>query len=157
MIMRRTDKEITDKLEQYEILTKGQILRLAMSLNDEPYVVPMNYGFKDGELFLHSALEGRKVTILKKNPKVCFEVSIDTELIKNPVSCKWTYYFRSVIGRGKVVFLETEAEKRAGLDVIMTHFGSIDNSYKDEHVRNINVFKIVIEEMTGKASPVKRD
>lgn len=154
--MRRTEKEISDRIEQYEILSKGQIIRVAMALNNEPYVVPMSYGFKDGELFMHSALEGKKIEMLRKNPNVCFEVSIDTELLKRDNSCGWTYCFRSVIGRGTAVFVSDEREKRRGLDIIMNHYGSYENSYKDEILNRTVVIKIEIDELTGKKSPVSR-
>lgn len=154
--MRRTDKEITDRLEQYEILSKGHIIRLAMALGNEPYVVPMSYGFKDGELYMHSALEGKKIDMLKKNPNVCFEVSIDTELLKRETSCGWTYCFRSVIGRGRAVFVTDITGKRKGLDIIMNHYGSTENSYKDEVLNKTVLIKIEIDELTGKKSPVSR-
>lgn len=155
--MRRNEKEIKEQIELYEILSRGQIIRLGMALNNEPYVVPMNYGFKDGELYLHSALEGKKIDMLRKNPIVCFEVSVDTELKTAQSACGWTFCFRSVIGRGKAHILTDEKSKIDGLDIIIRHFGSMDNTYKPEAVAKTCVIKIVIDELTGKMSPIGRD
>ena len=36
-----------------------------------PYVIPMNFGYEDNVIYLHSAPEGRSISILERNPKVC--------------------------------------------------------------------------------------
>ena len=80
--MRRTEREIKDKSEIEQIISKAIVCRVAVSDENEPYIIPMCFGFRDGVLFFHSALEGKKIEILKKNNKVCFEMDIDTELVE---------------------------------------------------------------------------
>ena len=46
-----------------------------------PYVLPMNFGYKDGVIYLHSAQDGRSISILERNPKVCITFSIDHALV----------------------------------------------------------------------------
>ena len=66
--MRRKEREIKDKKDIERILKDSRVLRLAMVDKDKPYLVPMNFGYRDGALYLHSALEGRKIDLLKKIP-----------------------------------------------------------------------------------------
>ena len=69
------------------------------------------------------------------------------------VPCEWTTKYRSVIGYASVTFLDEDAEKRAGLDIIMAQHGKKDaNEYNDNQVRSIVVVKLAIETITGKQS-----
>lgn len=103
--MRRREKEIKDIETIKSILQEAQVCRLALSNNNIPYIIPMNFGFKDNILYLHSAKEGSKIEILKKNNNICFEVDIKNELIKSKTPCDWSMKYYSVIGMGKVYFV----------------------------------------------------
>jgi uncharacterized protein len=80
--MRRTDKEIKNKDEILAIIKKATIMRLAMSDKDSPYLVPLNFGYRDESLFFHCAKEGSKLDIIRQNPKVCFEFETDVKPLK---------------------------------------------------------------------------
>jgi len=155
--MRRKEKLIAEVAEISDILNKGEVVHLAMVDGNEPYVVPMSYGFKDGMIYLHCAKEGRKVSVIKANPNVCFEVTVDTELVKKDQGCSWTYHFRSVIGKGKAVIINDVSEKLVGLSAIMEQYGSAEHSFSDAAVEKTLVIRIDIEEMTGKQSPVQKN
>lgn len=151
--MRRNEKLINEVAGVNDILGRGEIIRVAMVDGDEPYLVPLSYGFKDGAIYFHCAKEGRKISALRSNPNVCFEVSVDTELVKKEQACGWTYYFKSVIGRGKAVFIEDLNEKLLGLSAIMEQYGSADHSFPEKAVEATEVVRIDIEEISGKQSP----
>ena len=76
--MRRQEREIRDEAEIQEILEKGLVCRLGLYDGQYPYVVPLNYGYRNGCIYFHCAREGRKIDILKKNDRVCIEVDIDS-------------------------------------------------------------------------------
>lgn len=153
--MRRKEKLIQEVAEINDIIAKGEVVRVAMISDGEPYVVPMSYGYREGSIYLHCASEGRKVDAMRANPSVCFEISCDLELIKKGQACGWTYGFRSVIGRGTVAFVEDAAEKLDGLSAIMEQYGSSEHSFSDSAVSKTEVLRIDISEMTGKQSPLK--
>lgn len=69
--MRRSDKEIKDKQITEWILKEATICRIALCNYDKPYIVPMNFGFKDNYLYIHSAREGQKIDMIMKNNNVC--------------------------------------------------------------------------------------
>lgn len=150
--MRRKNNEITDPLIIEEILRTARIVRLAMSDAGEPYLVPLNYGYCDGALYIHCAKEGRKIDILRYYPRVCFEIEGTHQLVTGPKACDWTMKYRSLIGYGRVEILELTEDKIAGLDILMRHFGKTDNTFQAEHVENIFILKLNIESVTGKQS-----
>jgi len=117
--MLRKDKEITDIMSIEEIINKAKVCRLALSLDDTPYVVPVCFGYSAETIYFHSAKEGKKVDIIKKNKRVCFEFDIDHELVESEKACNWGMNFRSVIGFGKASFIENIEEKQEALGIIM--------------------------------------
>ncbi len=161
--MRRKDKEITDIGEILEIVAKCKFCRLGLSENNFPYIVPLNYGFSydDGRLILyfHGATEGRKIDIVRKNNNACFEIDCDTKLIEGEKACNYGYEFKSVIGFGKIVFLDTVDEKVAGLNRLMKHQTGKDTVYdfNDDELKNVVVFKMAVEEFSGKRKVIKRN
>jgi nitroimidazol reductase NimA-like FMN-containing flavoprotein (pyridoxamine 5'-phosphate oxidase superfamily) len=151
--MRRKDREITDRSIMEKILEKSEICRVAMCDENMPYIVPMNFGYKDGCLFLHSAAEGRKIEILKKNQNVCFEVETECESVKAEISCEWSMKYQSVIGFGKAHFLEETEQKINGLDVIVEKYtGRPYTNYTEEVLKRLAVIRVDIESVTGKSS-----
>ena len=68
--MRRKDKEITDIKSIEKIIHKAKVCRLALSLDDTPYVVPVCFGYSAETIYFHSAKEGKKIDIIKKNKQL---------------------------------------------------------------------------------------
>jgi nitroimidazol reductase NimA-like FMN-containing flavoprotein (pyridoxamine 5'-phosphate oxidase superfamily) len=148
--MRRKEKQITDTQQMEQILEQAQVCRLAMVDQGRPYVVPLNFGYRDGALYFHSALEGRKIEVIRENPLVCFEVDEQLKMKKAAAACDWGASYRSVIGTGTARILETPAEKKAGLDIIMAHYSGRSFDYPDEKLAKTAVIQVIIHEMTGK-------
>jgi nitroimidazol reductase NimA-like FMN-containing flavoprotein (pyridoxamine 5'-phosphate oxidase superfamily) len=114
-----------------------------------PYVVPLCFGYEKGALYFHSATVGRKLEILKKNPKVSFEMDIDWELVRSGDRCNMRY--RSVIGFGDASLIEASEDKRNALDLIMRHYHQEPFAYPQDTLKRTAIIKVEIEEMTGKA------
>lgn len=150
--MRRKEKEITDKKEIENILKKSQICHVAMVDKDKPYIVPMNFGYENKTLFFHSALEGRKINVIKKNPNLCFEVEQVVQFKKAKLACDWSIEYKSVIGEGRAQLLYDPEEKREGLDIIMAQYSGRTFEYPSEMLEKTLVIKLVIDKMTGKQS-----
>ena len=150
--MRRKEKEITSKKEIEKILQESHVCRLAMVDGNKPYMVPMNFGYKDECLFFHSAKQGRKIDVIKKNPHVCFEVDHLIKFKKAKMACDWGIEYKSVIGSGRAVFLEDSKGKRAALHIIMSQYSDRAFDYSDEMLEKTAVIKLVINHMTGKQS-----
>ncbi len=70
--MRRFEYEIQELPEIEEIIGLAKVCRLAMSVGDQPYLVPLCFGYEPGALYFHSAGEGKKLDMLETNDNVCF-------------------------------------------------------------------------------------
>ena len=157
--MRREDRRVTDINGIDEILLQCKTCHLAMVDNGAPYIVPLSYGYRfiDGsvlELYFHSALEGRKLDILRRNEMVCFEISYEGEPVRSEIPCNSGYYYASVIGFGKAVFIEGDVgEKCEALSIMHKQQSGKDVVFTSEQAKSVCVFKIVSKDFTGKKKP----
>ena len=152
--MRRSDKEITDKKAIEDIILRSKVCKLAMCDKNMPYIVPLCFGFKNNTLYFHSAPKGKKIEILKKNPNVCFEFEIFTQVIKSAKACKWGMKYRSVIGFGKASFIDDDDSKRQAFDIIMNQYEDGSFIYEDALLKSAIIIKVDIHGMTGKQSEI---
>jgi len=151
--MRRNDKEIKDPNEIERLLHQPSVCRIAMVDGEVPYIVPVNFAVEDDVLYIHSAKTGKKLEILRKNPSVCFEMDIPGELVEGERACQWGMKYKSLIGFGKAVFLESGVEKKKALDILMKKYAGRDNySYADEALDKVSIIGIQIESVSGKKS-----
>jgi len=150
--MRRGDKRVTDKGKIDAILRAGTICQLAFSAEPVPYIVTLNYGYHDGELYFHAAPEGRKIDLIRHLGRAAFTVALDRGLITGEEACDWSIRYQSVVGSGKIFLCESAAEKRQGLDRLMAHYSDETFCYPDKMIQATAVFKLVISEMTVKQS-----
>lgn len=151
--MRRTDKEVTDDALIATVLAEATICHLGLVDDGRPYVVAMNFGVRDRSLYFHSAPEGRKIDILRKNPMVCFQMETRTALITGPNACNYSMQYLSVVGYGTASFVEKPGDKRRALDCIMQKYSDRERwEYADRSVEEIAIIRVDITEMTGKKS-----
>jgi len=149
--MHRKNNEITDKKIIEEILTKSELCRVAILDDEFPYIVPFNYGYRDNALYFHSATKGKKIDLIRKNNKVCFEITYSSEITKGENACDWATKYRSVIGYGTIEIISDLQEMEKGLDVLLEHYGRTENNiYNAKSIKNMFILKLSIESLTGK-------
>ena len=148
--MRRSDREISEIHAIEKILAEASVCRLAMVDNGEPYVVPLNYGYQDGTLYFHGAAQGRKYEALRSGGRICFEVTLENGVCRNDNPCGWDWYFQTVIGYGTPFFIETAAEKREALAIIMAQYSVGTFAFPDATIARVAVFSVKIDSMTAK-------
>ncbi len=148
--MRKKEKEMTDPVAIESVIQRSMVCRLAMAEDNCPYVLPLCFGYRDRTLYFHCAREGKKIDILRKNPRVCVEFDIDQELVTDAEACKFDLKFRSVVAFGKAYLVENREERRQGLDVIMQHYAGKSFSFPDEIVGKTMILKVQVESLTGK-------
>lgn len=154
--MRRTDKEITDRVLMSQIINNAQVCRLGLAMGNAPYILPVSFGYDGTAIYFHTATEGRKITFLAANPQVCFEFEHGVELVRHESDpCKWTFSFQSVIGYGTVVELTSATEKINGVNHIMRHYSGRAWPIRAQDVEHMRVWRIAIESLTGKQSQDK--
>ncbi|HUV76337.1 MAG TPA: pyridoxamine 5'-phosphate oxidase family protein [Dehalococcoidales bacterium] len=150
--MQKKEREITDISEIEAIIKKSINCRIGLIDGDEPYVVPVCFGYERGALYFHGALEGRKVELIEKNDRVSFEMEADVETVFATSPCDWTMKYRSVIGVGKARIVESDGEKIHGLELIMKHYSEGEFSFPKSRLDLSSVVRVDIERITGKQS-----
>jgi uncharacterized protein len=150
--MRRSDREITERSAIDEIINRCLVCRLGLSDDGMPYVVPLNFGYEDNTLFFHAAPQGRKLDILAKNNRVCFEFDTDVEIVASEDVAGWGTKYSCVIGFGTASLVEDPAEKRRAYDAIMRHYAGKKFTYPDFCVDCSSIIKVTIDSVTGKRS-----
>ena len=154
--MRRADREITNYQQIKSIIEQAKVVHIGMIDNDRPYVVPMQYGFvfADGTLtlYVHCAKEGRKLDILKKNPRVFIELETNVAIVSGgDVPCKYGSEYASVMGDGTAAIVEDTAEKIFGLQLLMKTQTGRDFEISEQMTTSVTVLRIDIPYVTAKS------
>lgn len=150
--MRRTDKEITDRTEIDAIINQAQVCHLAMAQSNRPYIVPLNFGYEDGIIYIHSATEGMKLDIIRENQQVCIEFEVDIEVVSGDYGERCTTKYRSAIAFGHASIVTDIDEKRHACDVLMHHYTDHNAACPDDILARTTIIRIDIESITGKQS-----
>lgn len=150
--MRRREKAVTETAGLENILWEGRVCQLALADIPAPYIVTLNYGYREGILYFHSAPEGHKIALLEQAGQVGFAVAIDKGVVVSEVACGWGTRFRSVVGHGRVEFIEALDEKRKALEILMAQYTERKFDLPESAIAETTVFRLIIDEMTGKES-----
>jgi Predicted flavin-nucleotide-binding protein len=148
--MRRKDREVTDRAEIDAIIRQATVMHLAVADEGQPFVVPVFFGYDGRAVYFHSAKKGSKIEILKRNSRVCFEMTVDHGIIESDVACDFEARHRTVVGFGSAVFVEDEAEKIAALNMIVARFTDKEFTFPAANLKTTAVVRIDIEALTGK-------
>jgi nitroimidazol reductase NimA-like FMN-containing flavoprotein (pyridoxamine 5'-phosphate oxidase superfamily) len=148
--MRRMDRAISES-EAIKLLRKGEYGILStVSLDGQPYGVPVNFCYTKEVIYFHSALEGHKIENIRENSKVSFCVVGKTEILPEEFGTK----YESAIVYGKVIEVVGK-EKHDGLFAIVKKyspgFAREGLKYIGESEKKARVFKIAIKSITGKS------
>lgn len=153
--MRRKDREVTDRQRIREIIEACHCCRLGFCEEGKAYIVPLNFGYeeKDGRyvFYFHSAGEGRKISLIEKTHYAAFEMDANMEIYGKDTACSYAARFQSVMGGGRVSFIEEREEKLFALRAIMRHHtGKEDWAFEENMLRAVCVFKLEAEELSCK-------
>lgn len=156
--MTKRERQIEDLNQIQNILDACRVLHLGLAVNNEPYVVPMNYGYimEEGKLtvYLHSALKGKKLDMIRANPNVFFEMDCDRNPFEGEKPCQYGLSYSSVMGRGKAMIVEDVEEKKKAMSILMKTQTGKDFTFEDKLVSIVAVVRIDVSEYTAKHRPL---
>ena len=156
--MTKREFRITDENQIRHILDTAKVLHLGLAVNNEPYVVPMNYGYAMDVgklvLYLHSAVQGKKLDMMRENPRVFFELDCDLSPFEGEKPCQYGLVYSSVMGRGTASVVEDTAEKIKAMALLMKTQTQKDFEFNDRLVSIVAVIRIDVEEYTAKHRPL---
>lgn len=151
--MRRSDREIKDMKDMIEVMERCDVCRLALNDDGYPYILPLNFGMQveDGQvvLYFHGAMAGKKYELFARDNRASFEMDCAHRLVTESDTGNCTMEYESVIGRGHVEMIPDD-EKYEALLILMRHYRKEDFPFNKAVMPQTKVFKLVVEEMTGK-------
>jgi hypothetical protein len=119
----------------------------------QPYITPLNYFYREGKIYFHSKLIGRKLDNIAENSRVCFEVSETVKLtVTNDRPCACSTRYTSVLAFGVARVISDEAEKAALLNLLVARYaaGKPFQPVEVSHAADCAVVEIRIDELSGK-------
>lgn len=136
--MRRKDREIISFEKMIQIMKNCDCCRIGLVDGDEAYIVPMNFGYDINEeqvtLYFHCAKQGRKINLIPLQKSVCFEMDTKHKLVTGDEACDYTYFYQSIMGKGKLETVSGDEEKVFGMRKIMAHYSDKENWNFDQRV-----------------------
>ena len=155
--MRRKDREVTDHDEIMSMIDSCSIIRFGLADGDYPYIVPVNFSYKEdgGRLafYIHGALAGRKYELLNKNGKCSFEMDIPLGMECIEESHDVTERYMSVMGTAGVSFVPDDEKKSIIDSVIMARYPETRNfRYNEAAISRTMIAKLTVESISAKAN-----
>jgi nitroimidazol reductase NimA-like FMN-containing flavoprotein (pyridoxamine 5'-phosphate oxidase superfamily) len=147
--MKKYKIESQEKID--EIIRKAQVCTLSMVDGNEAYAIPMNFGYVDGCIILHSAPTGKKFDVLEKNNKVCISFFVDEamNIRHEKVACSYSMKFKSVLAFGKLVDIEGIKEKTDAMNEVMKQYTGKTFTYNDPAIKGVRLMKVKVEKFTA--------
>ena len=147
--MRRVDRQMAET-EAKELLGRGEHGVLAVIDEDgRPYGVPLNYVYFNDAVYVHCALQGKKLSAIEANPQACFTVVGKTQVLPD----KFATNYESVIVFGTAAIVDA-SEKEAALEAIIQRYSAdfleAGHAYIEKFRAATQVVKINVELITGK-------
>ena len=156
--MTKRERQVTDPAQIRRILDTARVLHLGLAVDNEPYVVPLNYGYimEDEKLviYLHSAQRGKKLDMLRANPNVFFEMDCDRMPFESKLPCQYGMVYSSIMGRGVATIVEDVEEKKRAMTILMKTQSGKDFEFNDRLVSMVAVVRVDVSEYTAKHRPL---
>jgi len=149
--MRRAEKAVTSPEAVTQIIRECRVCRLGLCDKGKPYVVPVCFGYENGTVYVHSAREGMKIDIIRRNPSVCVEFDVPGDLVTAGKACGYGMHYRSVVGFGTARFVDDPTEKSAALSAIMRQYTGRDWEFGEPERKSVVVIAVRLDQVTGKA------
>jgi hypothetical protein len=143
---------IHNREEINKIILACKTCYLGMSVNDFPYVLPMNFALDGDSVIMHSAQSGRMWETLKENQNVCINWTLGEDLAWQDVraGCSYRVKSKSVLVEGKVEFVDDFDEKTRCLQLLMNQYSDREFKFSKPAVENVGIIKVMIEKISAK-------
>lgn len=152
--MRKPSRAIQDEQQIRDLLRHAAVGRLATNGCDGyPRIKPLNFVLVDDRIYIHSARRGEKIEDIGRDNRVAFCIDVDLGYsVTRREPCGATFFYRSVLIRGRASFVAGKEERLGALNKLMEKYQP-SGGYGDflpEKLELTEVIRIDIEEITGK-------
>jgi nitroimidazol reductase NimA-like FMN-containing flavoprotein (pyridoxamine 5'-phosphate oxidase superfamily) len=133
------------------IIQKSMVCRLALCKDNEPYLVPVCFGYTANKIYVHTSTSGQSVDFIKANPRASFEFENDVKLVPHPdQACHFSMSYESVIGSGTIQEITDMQEKEWALNLITHQYTQLQLDMDNSFLNQTRVWCIEIDVMTAK-------
>ena len=147
--MRRKDREQNSQAFMAQVLAEAEEICVAFNTGAAPHVLFLNFAHCGNSIYVHCAVEGRKLDCIRKDNRVGFTAAAGVQVIPE----KFATRFRSVCGHGRAVLLEEAEARQAALVIIGDRYAAAcPRPVPEAMLARTLAIRIDIEEMTGKES-----
>ena len=120
---------------------------VSFSGGEFPYVLPLNFVWLGGRIYLHCGFSGRKIDLIRQDGRAGFAAALDVTIVRE----RSTTWYKSVTGCGRVRIVEDAEEKRRALDALSLRYAArCPRPAPDAMLRRVNVLRMDVEEICGK-------
>ena len=127
---------------------------------DTPYCLPLSLVRVDNRLYFHCAKQGRKLDLLRRDPRVCVTFVAADQPAYLPESNMYTTFFQSAVVTGTAFEVTDPGQKTAALRALCEKMTPGHMEGFEEAVRrsltSTAVWGLHMEEVTGKEKARKR-
>ena len=160
MKMRRYEREVTDPAKISDIIRRCECVHLGFVDGEDAYIVPVNFAPAEEEgkrvFYIHGAQEGRKAALIREKGRCSFEMDCSHEVKRAEEACEFSYYYQSVMGKGKIAFVDDPEKKAAALNLIMGQYSRrSDWDFPEAMLQRTAVIRVEVSELSAKENMAK--
>jgi len=148
--MIKQHREVTDPNNIEAIFKLSTICHVAFNNSPAPYIIPMNYGYNENKIYLHTANKGLKLELLAKNNNVGFEIENKIKIVHGANGT--TLKYQSIVGEGNIEIIKENEDKQIAIKYLIEHHGGEYFRHSDKSVSGVTMLVINITKLTAKAN-----
>lgn len=147
-------KFLENPAEIFELANKAVYAVLSMSDDGIPYAVPINAVWSDGCFYMHSRHAGRKIDVLRKNPRVSLTFVPEAAFVMHHErnACGASMAFESVCASGVAELLGEDAdpeERRAAMMALVRHYNIAHLPLNDAVLAKTTLIRVRCDSAVG--------
>ena len=149
--MKKDFKPIQNNNECEKIINGTYQGVLVMCENNEPYAIPMNHAYENGEFYFHCAPHGLKLDFIRKNPRAVYVINKyhgRPEDFQNSKRCHGNW--ESVVAYGKAKVIEEKKRLKDAFTKFMSYYGEADFRPSENSLINTRAILLKVEKMTAR-------
>jgi len=147
----REKRTIETRDEIDAVIHGSAVCRIAMALDNRPYVIPLSFGYDGKSVYVHTGMKGKKIDHFLNNRSVCFEVEREAGIRENgEKACRWSFTYETVIGYGTIREITEPVDREQALNEIMRHYSGRAWPFDEEALARTRLWRIDLDRLTGK-------
>ncbi len=121
-IRRHPERALAVPEEAEAILAEALVAHVGFVQDEQPYVVPMTFYYRDGCIYLHGAPGSRTIKVLASGAPICVEVTLVDGLIASKSAETHSVNYRSVLCFGRGAFVRDRERRRVILEAMIARY-----------------------------------